>query len=93
MKPRPGDLWLLWIPIDIKRGIARIHFQRATIKADSARAMELARIPASSWNFRHRTPVSIRATVTPVTEQSAMVAGIVKSMAGDVQRDASDLAE
>lgn len=43
VKPRPGNLWLLWVPVYVKRWIEGIGFQRATIHADAARAMKLAR--------------------------------------------------
>jgi len=83
MEPRPGDfIFFLLFPSRDNGRIKRILVQR------SAAGREF--VPSA-----HRMCIVRRGTerlVSPITEQSAAVSRVIKTLAWDAERDAADLA-
>jgi hypothetical protein len=92
MEPRPGHVGLLRDPIDVEGWVARIHLERSSIKTETTGFVKFAdRCLGTDW------PVTMRRVVwmadPPRPQQSAVVGRIMNAMAGDVQRDATELGD
>lgn len=95
MEPRPWNIGIFRVPVYIQRWVERVDLQGSAIETKSA-AWSLANLGVKLLLGRAWAATAIhasRATSAPMPEHTAVIVWVVKPPAGNIQRDATDLAE